>query len=411
MSTVRIKKRLLIIGGGMASAYLLQQLDRYDHEFGITVVCSEDHALYNRVLLSSLLAGDKSVDDLTMLSDAMLSHIRIKCETLIEAIDLDRKVATTQDGEHVYFDTLVFATGANVAVPETYQTLMQDIEGFVAFRSLSDAQRCLESETPAAHAVVIGGGLLGLEAAYGLTCQGVPTTVVHRNAYLMNRQLDEAGAKVLQQELESMGIGMRTSSNLLEVQHADGRITGVVLDDGSALPCDQLVFATGITPCTELARASGLGVERGICVNALLETNMPNVYALGECCEFEDNCFGLVAPIQAQAEVLAATLAGAPTAGFELADYPTQLKISGIEIFSAGDIASQRSSVVMTSPSEGIYRRLILDEDKLVGVVLVGNKRHGQWYSGLIEQRKDISEWRKTLMFGPTNEETGDKAA
>lgn len=397
-----MKERLLIVGGGMASAYLLESLSAHQHRFDITVICEEERACYNRVLLSSVLAGEKREQDLGMLSTTVTEGVRMLCGTRIERLDLDRRVVHTHRNTILGFDKLVLATGSRVALPALSE---QHIDGIEVFRSLDDTRHLRSFKERQRHVVVVGGGLLGLEAAHGLNGIGCTTTVVHRNRVLMNRQLDEQGGHVLQGILQSKGLAFYTGAEIEQLYHEDRRLTGVSLRSGEYLPCDTLLFATGITPCVDLARESRIKTDRGILIDKYLQTSAPGVFALGECAQLGKHCFGLVAPVRAQAQVLAEALCGVAAEGYQVEDWPTQLKISGVELFRAGILEERCENVVLSSPAEGVYRRLAIKDDRLVGAVLVGDKRHGSWYSELIKHQTNISAYRSSLMFGPTQPE------
>ncbi len=218
----------------------------------------------------------------------------------------------------------------------------------------------------------------------------------------MNRQLDTQGARVLQDMLEAKGISFHTGCELTELHDEERRLQAVSLSSGAYLPCDMLLFATGITPNAAFARDSGVATDRGILLDDQLRTSADGIFALGECAQLGQQCFGLVAPVRAQAEVLAGRLCGRSNEAYHIEDWPTQLKISGIELFRAGELDAQAANIVLSSPDQGVYRRLVVRDNRLIGAVLVGDKRHGGWYSELIDQQADISGYRQTLMFGPT---------
>lgn len=383
----------------MATAYLLESLHRIGHDFEISVVCEEERACYNRVLLSSVLAGEKREQDLTMLSPDVTQGVRMVCGTRIERIEIDRRALYTHRGAVMGYDLLIIATGSSVSLPALAD---RHIEGIEVFRSLDDTRHLRSLENRQRSVVVVGGGLLGLEAAHGLNALGCATTVVHRNTSLMNRQLDTQGARVLQDMLEAKGISFHTGCELTELHDEERRLQAVSLSSGAYLPCDILLFATGITPNAAFARDSGVATDRGILIDDQLRTSADGIFALGECAQLGQQCFGLVAPVRAQAEVLASRLCGRSNEVYHIEDWPTQLKISGIELFRAGELDAQAANIVLSSPDQGIYRRLVVRDNRLIGAVLVGDKRHGGWYSELIDQQADISGYRQTLMFGPT---------
>lgn len=395
-------ERLLIIGAGMATAYLLQELAGQQHDLDITVVGEEIDACYNRVLLSAVLAGDSSESDLQMLAgSSQFAAVNFVTGTRVESVDLAASTVFTGKGQSLGYDKLVFATGASVACPELADTGVRGVE---KLRALDDARylRSLAGEGGAV--VVVGGGLLGLEAAHGLNALGFEVSVVHRSAHLMNRQLDEEGARALQGKLERSGIHFNLAATVAGLQADDrqgGRqLTAVELSNGDVLPCGVLVFATGIIPNAQLAAQAGLLTDRGVKVDAYMQCSAPNIFALGECSQFGEHCFGLVAPIREQARVLARRLCAIDGPEFVVEDSPTQLKISGIEIYSAGALHAVGDELVLRDTGAGVYRRLVLRDGRLVSAVLVGDKRGGNWYSELIRSQADVSKLRAGLMFG-----------
>lgn len=393
-----MKQRLVIIGAGMATAYLLQELSTCSHELQITVIGDEPEICYNRVMLSAVLAGESTEQDLDILRDSTGAQgVNFMASTRVACVDLAARTLETDRGEQLSWDKLVFATGASVARPEHID---HRLEGVAELRTLADTRRLRQRCAQGGRAIVVGGGLLGLEAAHGLNVLGFSTTVLHRQGHLMNRQLDEEGGRLLQRKMEAGGIEFRLNSGVQDLASEQGSLTGAVLPDGDVLPCDLLVFATGITPNTGLARSAGLAVDRGVLVDDAMCSSQPDVYALGECSQLGQQCFGLVAPIRAQAGVLARRLLNTGGDGFVLEDWPTQLKISGIEIFSAGEPGASGDEIVLRDTCSGVYRRLVLAEGRLVSAVLVGDKREGTWYRELISQAGDISGIRSSLMFG-----------
>jgi nitrite reductase (NADH) large subunit len=394
-----LRQRLLIIGAGMAAAYLLQALARTAADLAVTVIGDEQDACYNRVLLSNVLAGERAEADLQMLEAGGKSagSIEFLAGTRVESVDIERRRVVTDRGGELCFDRLVFATGATVARPALADCRIRGVE---QFRTLADARRLRALAGAGSRAVVAGGGLLGLEAAHGLNTLGFATTVVHRQHHLMNRQLDAEGGAQLQRELHSSGIDFRLGDSVAALATRGNTLTGVSLRGGETLPCELLLFATGIAPNATLAAAAGVAVERGILIDGHMRTSAPDVFALGECSQLGAECFGLVAPIREQAGVLARVLQGEAATAYRVAPCPTQLKISGIEIYSAGTLDAAGEQLVLRDESAGIYRRLVLRDGRLVGAVLVGDKRGGTWYSELISSGTDIADFRSGLIFG-----------
>ena len=397
-----MRERVLIIGAGMATAYLLQALEQHRHGFDITVVGDEADACYNRVLLSGVLADDSQEQDLPLLNRSltMAPHCHFKTGVRIVAIDLLAGRAKTACANSIDFDRLVFACGASVPMPK-----LSGIEatGVSVFRTLDDTRRLRRLASSQRRAVVVGAGLLGLEAAHGLNGLGYETTVLHRRQWPMNRQLDRRGGRQLQAELEARDIRFCLDTTVAALCVQQHRLTGLTLDDGRHIDTDLLIFATGIVPAKELAEDAGIRCDRGIEVNPHMQTSAPGIYAIGECCQLDEHCFGLVAPIRQQAQVLCRSLLGIDGDVFSIQSHPTRLKISGIDIYSAGehDIAADEQNLVFQDPAAGIYRRLVIRGQRLAGAVLVGDIRGGNWYGELIRDNSDISTMRPGLMFGP----------
>lgn len=397
-----MRERLLIIGAGMATAYLLQALHQHPHGFDVTVVGDEAEACYNRVLLSAVLADASQEQDLPLLNRdvTMSQHCQFITGVRIAQIDLQAGLASTASGSGIDFDRLVFACGASVPLPQ-----ISGIEatGVSVFRTLDDTRMLRKLARSQQRAVVVGAGLLGLEAAHGLNALGYDTTVLHRRQWPMNRQLDCRGGQQLQAELEARNISFCLGTTVAALRVQQHQLTGLTLDDGRNIDTDLLIFATGIVPAKELAESAGISCDRGIEVDAHMQTSAPGVYAIGECCQLDAHCFGLVAPIRQQAQVLCRSLLGIDGPAFSNQSYPTRLKISGIELYSAGehDVTSDEQNLVFHDSAAGVYRRLVIRGQRLAGAVLVGDTRGGNWYGELIRDNNDISTMRPGLMFGP----------
>jgi nitrite reductase (NADH) large subunit len=392
---------ILIVGSGMAAARLLEELAERGCAEPITVVGAEPDASYNRIQLASVLCGSVRADQIALLDpDWYRRHgVRLILNDAVAAIDPADRVATTAAGRRLRFDRLVFATGARAHVPAAPGT---DARGVLTFRSLTDLRNIRAAATSGAPAVVIGGGLLGLEAAHGLASLGLDVTVVHRHAGLMNRQLDREGGEVLQRLLERRGIRFAMGAAPEAFDALDAHVSAVRLDSGLRLRARLVVLAAGIDPECGLARSAGIRCGRAIVVDARMRTSAEEVYALGECCEFRGQTVGLVAPAWRQAAVLADVLTGHPTATYEHADAPAVLKVSGIEVFAAGARVTppDAEEQVLRDEVSGIYRRLVLHRGRLVGAVLVGDRSGSSWYGDLIARGQDVSELRGSLMFG-----------
>ncbi|WP_375461155.1 NAD(P)/FAD-dependent oxidoreductase [uncultured Enterovirga sp.] len=392
-------ERLVVVGNGMVSLRFLERLcDHAPGRYDVTVIGAEPSPAYNRVLLSALLAGDVDEEG-CRLREALWydgQRIRLRTGQPATAIDTANRTVTVGD-ERIGYDRLVLATGS---VPIMLPKPGMDLPGVMAFRDLAhvDTMRALKGS--GARAVVIGGGLLGLEAAYGLARLGVETTLLHVMDRLMERQLDARAARLVRSAMERMGVRVMLKADTAVIE-GDGRVEAVRLVDGTLLPADIVVVAVGVRPRVDLARQSGLAVGRGIQVDDGLATSMPGISAIGECAEHRGVAYGLVEPGYEQADVLARRLAG------EDAAYPgsivaTSLKVSGLPVFSAGDIGddAEGEPIVLSDPLGGIYRKLLVRDGRLAGALLVGDIGEGTWYRELIRTGEPVAGFRDDLMFG-----------
>jgi len=394
-------EKLVIIGAGMASGRVIEHLvENAEGTFDITLINAEPRGNYNRIMLSPVLAGDKTYEEIVTHDDAYYQAHGINCRfgTKVTGVDTTAKTVTTDAGEALSYDKLVFGTGSN---PFIIPLPGHDLNGVIAYRDLEDTQAMMALDA-GQRAVVIGGGLLGLEAAAGMAARGVDVTVVHIMGHLMERQLDEAAGYLLKKALEEKGITVLTGANSKEVIGENGHVKALMLDDGTELPCDLLCMAVGIRPNVALAQKAGLAVGRGIHVDDQMMTSVDGVYAVGECVEHDGALFGLVAPLYDQAKVLAKTLLAEP-ATFKQKSLSTKLKVTGCDLFSAGDFAEAegREDIVFRDPSRGVYKRLVIENDRLVGAVMYGDTEGSNWFFGLIQSGEDISAMRDTLIFGP----------
>ena len=369
---------ILVIGAGLACVRLLQELQDAGFRGSITVCSAESALPYNRILLSSLLAGDCTLE-------ALLQHptewyaqhnIRLLTNCRIDRINHPLSCAFTAKGDRLLYKQLVIATGSRSALPAVEGV---ELQGVFGFRDLSDVENLQASAMPGTRAVVIGGGLLGLEAAAGLLAQGVEVTLLHRSAYLMNRQLDPDAAGYVQRALESRGLNILLGVSPARVVGESGKACAVETGDGQSLPADTVVFATGIEPVTALAREAGIEVNRGIVVNAQMRTSVPDVFAFGECCEFMGHTYGLVAPIWEQARVLARVLCG-DEAAYAESDHLVSLKVSGMSVHAMGliDALPGDRELVFEDRDYGIYKRLLMRDHTVVGALLVGDVADSQ---------------------------------
>ena len=393
-------RRLVIIGNGMAATKLLEELVVRDtRRFAITVIGEEPAAGYNRIMLSPWLAGEKSRNELiTHPRDWYQQHgISLLSGDPAAAIDADQRYVMTESGVRVDWDQLVIATGSRAAMLPIPGNRLGNV---LCFRTLEDAQKMQQFARRGGNAVVIGGGLLGLEAAYGLNRLGMQVSVVHNGDWLMNRQLDEEAGTKLAESLRQRGITVHVATNS-EAFLGDGNVEGLQLADGTVLPCTMAVIGIGITPEVSLARAAGLQCERAIITDAMMRTSVENISALGECCQINGELFGMIAPIYQQARLLARRLCSEETEGYQSEVLPTRLKISGVDVFSAGDLTSLDDcrTLVWRDPKLNHYKRLWLRDGRLVAVVLFGDASDGGAYFDLIQQGTRIVD-PAALLFG-----------
>ena len=400
-------ERLVVIGNGMAGCRAVEEiLERDPARYAITIFGAEPRVNYNRIMLSPVLAGEKAFDDIVINDQAWYDDNGITLVSGDPVAQIDRATQTViaRSGRVEPFDTLLIATGSDpVVIPIPGAKL----PGVVTFRDLDDVDRMLAAAQKGGpngeqgRAVVIGGGLLGLEAAHGLSLRGMTVTVLHLMPTLMERQLDEAAGFLLKAELESRGQTILTGADTAEIVEQDGHVAGVRLKDGRVIDADIVVMAVGIRPATQLAKAAGIEVERGILVDDHMVTSDPAVLAVGECVQHRGACYGLVAPLWDMCRALADHATGAPT-GYTGSVTATKLKVSGIDLFSAGDFSGGEGAedIVMRDAARGLYKRVVVKDDRLVGAVLYGDTADGNWYFDLLKKGEDVSSIREALIFG-----------
>ncbi len=395
-------QKLVVIGAGMASGRALEHLfEEAPGAWDVTLFNAEPRGNYNRIMLSPVLSGEKTYEDIVTHDDAWYAEHGVTCRFGEKVVSIDRaaKVVHGENGD-VAYDKLIVATGST---PFIIPMPGHDLKGVLAYRDLEDTNAMIEAAAkPGARAVVIGGGLLGLEAAAGLKLRGMDVTVVHIMGHLMERQLDPSAGYLLKKALEDRGITVLCEANSEQILGEDGHVKALRLKDGTELPCDILVMAVGIRPNTKLAAEAGLAVGRGIQVDDGMVTSDPDILALGECIEHDGQIFGLVAPLYDQAKVLAKTLQG-DAATYVTREVSTKLKVTGCDLFSAGDFSDGegREDIVFRDPGRGVYKRLILQDNKLIGAVMYGDTADSNWFFGLIKDGADVSDMRDTLIFGP----------
>ncbi len=398
-----MKPRLVVIGNGMAPGRALETLfETAPDAYEVIIFNAEPRVNYNRIMLSPVLSGESTFDDIIIHGDDWYEQNNITLHRGARVTKIDREVGTVTSAAGITeaYDKLIIATGSN---PFIIPCPGHKLDGVLAYRDLDDVDKMIEfSNKENSSAVVIGGGLLGLEAAAGLKMQGMDVTVLHLMPTLMERQLDPSAGYLLEKELSSRGINIITKANTKEIVGED-RVEGVLLDDGTLLKADMVVMAVGIRPSIELAKDAGLDVGRGILVSSTMQTSDPNIYSVGECVEFEGNVYGLVAPLYEQARILGLELAGETGNSFAHSETSTKLKVTGVDLFSAGDFAEgeNREEIVFRDASRGIYKRLVLEEDRLIGAVLYGETADGAWFFQKIKEGEIVSpEERENLIFG-----------
>ena len=394
-------QKLVVIGAGMASGRALEYLfETAPDAYEVTLFGAEPRGNYNRIMLSPVLSGEKTYEEIVTHDADWYAERGVICrfgEAVIK-IDRDAKQVITASGATPY-DKLIIATGSN---PFIIPVPGHELPGVMAYRDLDDTNKMIEvSSTPGAKAVVIGGGLLGLEAAAGLQLRGMDVTVIHLMGHLMDRQLDEAAGYLLRKELVSRGITIRCSSNTKQIT-GNGKVEAVELEDGTIIPADIVVMAVGIRPNVALGKDAGLEVNRGIIVDDQLLTSDPDIYSIGECVEHDGVVYGLVAPLYDMAKVLAKSLTETHDA-YRGSQISTKLKVTGVDLFSAGDFADgdEREEIVFRDPTRGVYKRIVLEDNVVIGAVMYGDTADGTWFFGLIKDGTDVSEMRDTLIFGP----------
>lgn len=391
---------LVIIGNGMAAARLVDELAKCAlGRYAIAVIGDEPRLAYNRVLLSSVLAGEATSQEIELKPAAWWRDrgVTLKYGATATAIDMAAREVTTSTGKRVPFSKLVIATGSSalrLPVPGG------DLKGVHVFRDSRDVDLLLELAAQRKRVVVVGGGLLGLEAAYGLAKAGADVTLIHLMDRLMERQLDAPAANLLKTLVERKGVRILLNANTARI-HGSDCVESVELADGRTLDADAVIFAAGIRPNTSLAKEAEIPVNRGIVVNDQMATGTDNVFALGECAEHRGTCYGLVEPAYEQARVLARHLAG-KAAAYTGSVLSTNLKVSGVSVFSAGDFMAGEGSetLLLNDVRRGTYKKLVIADGALTGAVLVGDTQDALWYLELIRSGADISDIRAEMMFG-----------
>lgn len=395
--------KLVMIGNGMAGVRTLEELlklapDLYD----ITVFGAEPHPNYNRILLSPVLAGEQTFEEIVLndLNWYADNGIKLLLGRKVVKIDRKKRRVIADDGSEAEYDRLLIATGSN---PFILPIPGKDLQGVIGYRDIADTQMMMDTAKTHKHAVVIGGGLLGLEAANGLKLRGMDVTVVHIGDWLLERQLDRTAGELLQKSLEDRGLKFLLPKHTAELlDNGEGRVCAVKFKDGEVIPADLVVMAAGIRPNTELAESAGIACNRGILVNDTMQTFDPRVYAIGECASHRGIAYGLVAPLFEQAKVCANHLAQLGFSRYQGSVTSTKLKVTGIDLFSAGEFMGGEGTetITLSDPIGGVYKKLVIKDDVLVGACLYGDTADGGWYFRQIRESQNVSEIRDHLMFG-----------
>jgi nitrite reductase (NADH) large subunit len=400
-----VSEPLVIVGNGMAAARLVDELAKVAlGRYAIAVIGAEPRLAYNRVLLSSVLAGETASHEIELKpADWWRDRgVTVKYNCLATEIDVGRRELKIANDESIEFSKLILATGST---PLRLNVPGNDLAGVHTFRDTRDVDLLLTLAAQKKRVVVVGGGLLGLEAAYGLAKAGALVTLIHLMDRLMERQLDAPAAALLKSLVERKGIEILLNANTARI-HGETRVEGVELVDGRRIAAEAVIFAAGIRPNVALAKEAGISVNRGVVVDDHLETGVPDVFALGECAEHRGICYGLVEPAYEQARVLARHLAGR-AAGYQGSVVATNLKVSGVSVFSAGDFMGQdflgeggSEAIVLSDLKRGTYKKLVISDGRLTGAVLIGDVGDALWYLELIRNREPIAKIRTDMMFG-----------
>lgn len=396
-----MKEKLVVIGNGMSGLRTIEDLlditpDKYD----ITIFGDEPYVNYNRIMLSYILSQEKTFEDTIINHQEWYdeNNITLNKGDKVVSIDKEAKKITSESGKEVEYDKLLIATGSNPFVPKTPGS---DLNNVIAFRTKHDVDTIIDTIDKEKTAVVVGGGLLGLEAAYGIAMHGIKTILVHRSGSILSQQLDSTGGKLLQKNLESYGIEFKLNTTIEEIS-GSSEVESVSFTDGTKVSSNIVVFATGIIPNKELAIDAELDTKKGILVDDFMKTSDDSIFAIGECVEHNGNTYGLVAPLYEQAKVLAKKLAGKDVDGYSGSTLSTRLKISGVDLFSAGDYLGDETTeeLILLDEKVGVYKKLVIYDNKIIGIVLYGDTADASWYLKLLKEHTDISDLRTKILFG-----------
>jgi nitrite reductase (NADH) large subunit len=408
------KSKLVMVGNGMAGVRTIEELLKIAPElYDVTVFGAEPHPNYNRILLSPLLAGEQTLDEIVLNSWEWYEENNITLHAGKKVVEVDRvkRIVRSEDGTEVEYDRLLMCTGSN---PFILPVPGKDLKGVIAYRDIADTNAMIDAAKKYKKAVVIGGGLLGLEAANGLMLRGMDVTVIHVMPWLMERQLDDVAGGLLRKSLEDRGLSFMMGAQTQElIPDKDGRVMALKFKDGKEIPADLVVMAVGIRPNVDLAQSMRLHCDRGIVVNDTMQTvTDARIYSVGECAAHRGIAYGLVAPLFEQAKVAANHLAQFGIGRYQGSLTSTKLKVTGIDLFSAGNFmgGEGHEEIVMSDPFGGVYKKLVIKDDKLVGACLYGDTVDGSYYFKLLRDGKNVSDIRDRLMFGEAaiNNSIGD---
>ena len=391
-----MSKKLVVVGNGMAGMACVDAILKKNPDFQITVLSEEPYYNYNRILLSSVLAGDKKVDDIYINTREWYEENQINLHLATKAVDVNpqEKFVLTDKDERIPYDLLLLATGSNPFMPPMEG---RDKENVFVFRNIADCEGMIRNSGKGKKAVVIGGGLLGLEAARGVSLRGVETTVVHLMDHLMEMQLDPTGAYFLKRGIEKLGINVRLKTLTTKILGKD-QVEGVEFKDGSKLEADMVIVACGIRPNVELAQKAGLTIQKGIVVNDHMETSDPSIFAVGECVEHRGKVYGLVAPLWDQGKILDETITGNKGPTYEGSVLATKLKVAAVDVFSAGTFEAtdpEMQAVSYQDESGGIYKKILIQDDQVIGAVLVGDSGDANRFLELIRKKNPLKKMRR----------------
>jgi nitrite reductase (NADH) large subunit len=396
-----MKEKLVVIGNGMSGLRVIEDLYEYTNDkYEITIFGEEPYVNYNRIMLSYILSGEKTFEDTIINHRSWYeqNHITLHKGDKVVSIDKKNKKVKSESGLEISYDKLLIATGSKPFIPTTQGS---DLGNVIAFRNKADVDTIISTINKEKTAVVVGGGLLGLEAAYGIAMHGVKTVLVHRSGSILSQQLDSTGGRLLQKNLESYGIEFKLNTTVEQILGSE-KVEKVTFSDGTIVDSNLIVFATGIIPNKDLAISAGLETKKGILVDDFLKTSDDSIFAVGECVEHNGNTYGLVAPLYEQGKVLAKKLAGVEVDGYSGSTLSTRLKISGVDLFSAGDYLGDETTeeLILLDEKVGVYKKLVIYDNKIIGIVLYGDTADASWYLKLLKEHTDISDLRTKILFG-----------